>query len=195
MLQILPFYSKNCDKLSLDGVSLHLEGDMKKQKKLIEPCIYEIIGSNPQSYWIEISADNGRRKLRATAIGIRRARETKLRLQVQIKARSFTSNGKLKNITACLAYYLRKKYRYSSQWKIGSGKVKLHFWRDKIGKIEPKSLKKEDINVIIHEMQAEEYKNSGIKPYISTLKAALNYCNEEGKINIDLLNYLYQKKT
>lgn len=162
--------------------------NMDKPKARVEPCIYKILGTDPIAYWVEVSAANGARKLRQTVIGLRKARDVRAAFRLQLKS-SLTVKVVFKNITSCLAHYLRKKYRFSSQWKIGSGRRKLHFWRDEIGKVDPRNLTKEDLNEIVHRMQADGYENSGIKPYIGTLKAALNYCNEEGRIKIDMAEF------
>jgi site-specific recombinase XerD len=60
----------------------------------------------------------------------------------------------------------------------------MRYWISEIGDKAPKELRAYHINQCIREMEERGYKASGIVPYVSRLRTALDYARSEGKISI-----------
>jgi integrase len=158
--------------------------------RLAETGIYKH-REKPKCWHVVARLPKSTAKKEAVVYGtIEQARAKRGELMAALSRRSLTRPKEFKHIWKALGFYIHRHYSKKSQYRIGSGKSIMRYWIGRIGELAPWELEAPQINMAIREMQEAGYKISGIIPYVSRLRTALDYAKSEGKIryNSDVWN-------
>jgi site-specific recombinase XerD len=150
---------------------------------IVETGIYKH-RAKAKAYYVVARLGKSVKKRECTVFGtLADARVKYAELVAALKSRSLTKPEHLKNIKKALAFYIHRHYSKKKQYRIASGKTIMRYWMHRIGELHPSDLQAYHINKAIREMQEAGYKESGIVPYVSRLRTALEYTREQGKIS------------